>query len=237
MLRALSGRAQTLDGAGLVEPRSELGTFFKPECEELIRRKDFESLRSVFADFDPEDVAEVLDDLPGEDSGIVFRLLPRRLAASTFEHLPLNQQNELFEALAEVELSALLNDMAPDDRTRIFEELPAQVTRRALNTLRPEQLTVARQLLGYLEKSAGRYMTPEYLALSPSMTGLAALDYVRSHGRAGQNLAVLYVIDSAGKLIGNIRLSTLILTHSDTTLDLVRDQSLVSVKATDRRER
>ena len=66
--------------------------------------------------------------------------------------------------------------MSPDDRTRLLEELPAEATRRLLETLSPDELKVARTLLGYPEGTAGRYMTPQYVALPPDITARAALD-------------------------------------------------------------
>ena len=110
-----------------------LGHLLKPEYEELIQAKDWDALRDAFDELDPPDIAEVLEDLPPEDSGVIFRILPRDVAAQVFEYLPLDQQTELVETLGSEQLvSDLLNEMAPDDRTRLFEELPAEVTKRAL---------------------------------------------------------------------------------------------------------
>src|SRR5205814_1600970 len=101
-----------------------LGHFLKPEYEELIAHKDWESLRVAFEDLHPADIAEVLDDLPPEDSGVIFRILPRDVAGVAFEYLPIDQQAELVKTLGSEQLVNVLNGMSPDDRTRLFEELP-----------------------------------------------------------------------------------------------------------------
>src|SRR6185436_9651074 len=67
-----------------------LGHFLKPEYEELIAQKDWESLRVAFEDLHPADIADVLHDLPPEDSGVIFRILPREVAGTAFEYLPLD---------------------------------------------------------------------------------------------------------------------------------------------------
>ncbi len=208
-----------------------LGHFLKPEYEELIRLKDWESLRSACEDLDPPDIAEVLEDLPPEDSGVIFRLLPRDVAGVVFEYLPIEQQAELVGALGSEQLVNVLNEMAPDDRTRLLEELPAEVTKRVLTTLRPEELKVARQLLGYPEKSAGRYMTPEYMAVRPTMTAGEALDHIRRHGRDRETLNVIYVTDEKGLLLDDLRLSTLVMTDPNTVVSQLSDRQLLSIPA------
>ncbi len=209
-----------------------LGHLLKPEYEELIAKKDWESLRIAFEEVDPADIAEVLEDLPAEDSGVIFRILPRDVAGVAFEYLPLDQQTEIVQTLGSEQLTAVLNEMAPDDRTRLFEELPAEVTRRALEQLKPEELKVARALLGYPEETAGRYMTPEYLALKPSMTAQQALDHVRSHGKGRETLNVLYVIDDKGVLLDDMRLADLVMAAPQTTVGEIPKRNLVALSAT-----
>ena len=193
-----------------------LGNLLKPEFDELIHARDWNSLREAFTEMDPADVAEVIEDLPAKDSAVLFRLLPRDMAAQSFEYLPPHQQSELVSTLGNEELKKLLNEMAPDDRTRLLEELPAEVTRRVLTTLSPAELKVARELLGYPERSAGRYMTPEFLTLPANLTAAEALEYVRTHGQGRETLNVLYIVDEKGRLLDDVRLPALVLARPDT---------------------
>lgn len=213
-----------------------LGHLLKPEYEELISRKDWESLRIAFEDLDPADIAEVLEDLPAEDSGLIFRILPRDVAGVAFEYLPLDQQTEIVQTLGSEQLTAVLNEMAPDDRTRLFEELPAEVTKRALEQLKPDELKVARALLGYPESSAGRWMTPEYLAIKPSMTAQQALEHVRTHGRGRETLNIVYVVDDKGILLADLRLADLVMADPQTSVGEIPKRNLVSLPATAPRE-
>ena len=209
-----------------------LGKLIKPEFDELVAQRNWAAVREMFADMEPADIAELIEDFPPEQSGIAFRLLPRDVAADVFEHLPLDQQSEVVATLGTEQLINLLNEMAPDDRTRLFEELPAEVTKRALMTLRPEELKVARQLLGYPERSAGRFMTPEYLTLRPEMTAAQALEQIRKHGQGRETLNVLYVTDEKGVLLDDIRLSTLVLADPSALVRDLNDRQLISIPAT-----
>ena len=213
-----------------------LGNLLKPEFDALITAKSWNELRDAFTDMDPADVAEVIEDLPAEESGIIFRLLPRDTAALVFEYLPPHQQSEIVEVLGTEQLKNLLDEMAPDDRTRLLEELPAEVTKRMLTTLSADQIRVARQLLGYPEKSAGRYMTPEYLTIPGNTTAGEALDYVRKHGQGRETLHVLYIVDEKGRLLDDVRLASLVLSDPSVQVTNIHDRQLVSIPATADRE-
>jgi magnesium transporter len=210
-----------------------LGRLLKPEYDELVQKKDWAGLRDAFSELHPADMAEVIEDLPAEDSAVLFRLLPRDAAAEVFEYFSVDRQSELVGKLGNEQLVAtLVNEMAPDDRTRLLEELPAEVTKRVLTNLKPEELKVARQLLGYPEKTAGRYMTPEYLAIRPTMTAAEALEYIRKNGKDRETLSVVYVTDEKSYLLDDIRLGTLVLAAPDARVSTLQDVQMVSLSAT-----
>jgi magnesium transporter len=209
-----------------------LGNLLKPEFEELIQSRDYATLREAFSEMSPPDIAEVIEDLPAAESGIIFRVLPRDVATRVFEYLPVDQQTEVVETLGTEQLVSLLNEMAPDDRTRLFEELPAEVTKRALTILKPDQMLQARQLLGYPENTAGRFMTPRYLALRPDLTAEEALRYIREHAQGIETLNVVYVTDEKGVLLDDIRLATLVMAQPTSKLSELDDGQVLSIPAT-----
>ena len=213
-----------------------LGQLLKPDIEELIQAKEWDTLRETFAELDPSDRAEVLESVLLPDCAIVFRILPRELAAETYEYLPLEVQTGLIETLGDEQIVRVLDEMAPDDRTRLLEELPASVTRRILQTLSPEQRKIARRLLGYPEDSAGRLMTPEYVAVRPDLTVADALAEIREQAPRRETINVVYVTDARGRLLDDIDLSTLVLARPDTLIQDLDDGSLISLQATATRE-
>src|SRR3954465_7781091 len=172
-----------------------IGTLLQADFEEIIAAKDWEGLRDALSELDPSDIAELIIDLPGEDEGIIFRVLPREKAADVFEYLPRNVQRDLLKSLSSTTVQSILNEMNPDDRTRLFDTLPAEVTRQLLDTLSPDELVAARELLGYPKGTAGRYMTPEYVALPPDIPAREALDLIRQMGRGKETLSIIYIIN------------------------------------------
>ncbi len=213
-----------------------IGAVLQPEFEELIQGKRWNELREVVSSLDPSDVAAILMDLPDEDNAAIFRVLPRESAGQVFGYLPLDNQESLLRAFTNDQMRGVLENMTPDDRTHLLSELPAEVTRRLLEMLSPEALQTARDLLGYPPETAGRYMTPRYVALKPQMTAYEALAHVRKTSRGKETLNVLYIVDEAGKLLKEISLGALVLADDHTRVEDITDRNLVSVLATMDRE-
>ena len=142
-----------------------------------VRNREFGRLREFFADHEPADVAEAIDALEPDDRAIVLRVMPRDLAADTFEYLSSESQEGLIKALARGEVAAILNEMSPDDRTQLLEELPASATKQVLALLSPEERRIAVGLLGYPEDSIGRLMTPDFISVRGDWTVAQALEH------------------------------------------------------------
>lgn len=216
--------------------RQVLGRLLGPTIQELIREKHWDALRDYLVTLDPADVADVLIEVPDQDDAAVFRLLPRQHAGRVFSYLPSDHQEGLLRTLTNDQMREVLSGMTPDDQARLLQELPHEVTRRILETLTPEALGAARDLLGYPPHSAGRYMTPRYVALRPEITAREALDYVRRTGRNQETLAVLYVVDDESRLVQELRLGTLVLADPHARISDIQDRPVVSIPATADRE-
>jgi len=208
-----------------------LGNVIQPELKELMTARRWEELRAVVHEFHPADLAEIIIDLPSEDEAILFRVLPRAVASEVFTHLPAEHQESLIESLTGEHVRSILEQMSPDDRTHLFEEVPPEVTRRLLAALNPADLSAARALLGYASETAGRYMTPQYLALRPDMTCAEALEQVRRSGKQVETLTVLYLVDGSGRLIEDLRLGSLVLAIPEARVSEIHDRPLIAVDA------
>src|SRR4029079_515955 len=205
----------------------------KSNVTNLLRSGDLPKLRDQLLHCSPPGLAGVIRTLPIEEQVIVFRVLPRSAAADAFEFLELADQEQLLKAMGSEDTAGLLNTMAPDDRTSLFEELPASVTKRLLDLLSDEERAVALKLLGYPEHSIGRLMTPHYIAVGADWTVQQVLDHVRQHGQNSETLSVIYVVDGEGKLIDDIHIREFLLTSPDKLVSGLMAYRYVALSATD----
>ncbi|MBX5494912.1 MAG: magnesium transporter [Bryobacteraceae bacterium] len=199
--------------------------------KELVERRDWPALRSRLASWPGSDIVELLEQLTPAERFIVFRLLPRPLASDVFSRLSSSEQDTILQGLTEEETRRLLADLTPDDRTHLFEEMPARVTRRLLQLLPPSDLDEARSLLGYPEESVGRLMTPNYVAVRANWTVERALQHIRVFGKSSETINRLYVLDESGRLIDDLELSRLVLAEPTERIERLIDGSFVSVSA------
>ena len=199
----------------------------------MIEARDFAALREVFREWAPADVAEVILDLPEDEQVIIFRVLPHDLAADVFEYLDLDAQQKLLRAMAHEQVVGILNEMAPDDRTALLEELPSAAARQLIRLLTPEERRIATALLGYPEDSVGRLMTPDFIAVHEGWTVQQVLDYVREHGRDSETLNFVYVVDDRGKLIDDVRMREFLLRPLTAKVSDIRDQTFGALNVTD----
>ena len=207
-----------------------------PEIQELIDAKNYGALRQMMVDIEAPDLADIVSDLSPDHTAVIMRILPRHLAAGVFEYLSLENQERVIRTLAQEQVAQLLNDMAPDDRTALLEELPAAMTQRMLELLKPEELKVAKTLLGYPEESVGRRMTPDYRTVQPEWTVQRVLEHIRRRGRDSETLNALYVRDQTGRLVDEIRLRNILLSAPETIVSDLMDRQVYSLKATDDQE-
>src|SRR6266576_421185 len=210
-----------------------VGKILIPEIQSLIRTRDFTGLRELFSDWPPADVAEVILDMPEDDQVIIFRVLRAALAADVFEYLDIDAQQQLLRAMAHEQVVAILNEMSPDDRTALLEEMPSAAARQLIQLLTPEERRVARALLGYPEGSVGRLMTPDFVAVHEDWTVKEVLDYVREHGQDSETLNIIYVVDERGKLIDDLRMREFLLRPLEAKVSDFRDRLFGALKVND----
>lgn len=180
------------------------------QLAELTRAPDLARLEAWLEETGTLDIAEELARLDPAERVIPFRLLPRDRALEVFEALEPVHQQEILAGLRDERVRQLIEELDPDDRARLFRELPAKVARRALAGLSPMERAYTAALLGYPEDSAGRMMTPEFVNLRASMTVADALAKIRRTPVEDETLAALPVTDDRRRLLGTVDLATLV---------------------------
>lgn len=201
------------------------------EVQQFILEKELHKLRDLLAKIPHQDIAEILEELSDDDKVVVFRILPRDIATEVFSELPGAIQENLVHSLGDKRIAVLLNEMSADDRTAFFEELPAVAVRKLLLLLPRDERLVASSLLGYPERSVGRHMNPDYVMVKEHMDVQQVLDHLRKYGHDSDSLNHIYVVDSEGKLSGDVTIRDVLLSQPETTMSLLMKDNLVKLSA------
>lgn len=190
---------------------------------------DLNKLKYDLNSLQPVDVGEYISELPEQQRAIAFRLLNKNQAIDVFEYLPTDVQEELINSLHDVQVVHLVEEMSPDERAYLFDELPAGVVKRLLQQLSPGQRQATATILGYPEGTAGRVMTTEYVRLRQGLTVGEALSKIRLQDEDKETIYYAYVTDDNRKLVSVVSLRQLLFTFPEVFIRDIASSQVVKV--------
>jgi magnesium transporter len=165
--------------------------------------------QALVAEAHPADIAAVLHQLPLADQVTILRTLPQERAGEVLPELDDEALLELVRALDEVEVSRILDEMPSEDAADVVDELSSEQAEKILDLMQEEKSEEVQEILEYPEHSAGRLMSPDFVAVNERATVEQAIEHLRksvSEERAFE----LYVVDDHGHLVGVVPLRRLL---------------------------
>ena len=196
----------------------------------LLEEKKYKTLRDILGTMNPGDIAAVFYGMDEERIPLLFRLLPKELAAETFVEMEPDAQELLIRGFSDNELKEVNDELYVDDAADLVEEMPANVVRRILKQADPEMRNTINQILRYPENSAGSIMTTEYVSLRPDMTVGESILRIRRQGVDKETIYTCYVTARDRTLLGLVTVKDLLLAEDDDTqIDNIMLTNLISV--------
>ncbi len=203
---------------------------------ELVEKKQFRRLKDLLSDMNEVDIAEFLDELEPDQQAVVFRLLPKDMAAEVFTYLEDSEdQEKLIGALSDKELREVLDELYLDDTVDIIEDMPANVVSRILRNTDASTRSQINQLLNYPKDSAGSIMTTEFVYLHPDSTVEESFARIRQVGLDKETVYTCYVTKNR-VLMGVVTVKTLLLSSYETHIRDIMETNLLSVKTHEDKE-
>ncbi|MBE6996166.1 MAG: magnesium transporter [Ruminococcaceae bacterium] len=201
----------------------------------LLERRQYADLRDLLIPLEAADIASLFDDMD-ERVPVLFRLLPKELAAEVFVELESDHQELLIQGFSNAELKEVLDELYLDDTVDIVEEMPANVVRRILNQADPEMRKSINEILKYPEDSTGSIMTTEFVDLKAHMTVEDALKRIRRTGPDKETINISFVMDDQRHLIGVLGIRALLLAEDDDIVGDIMEQNFIAVQTLDDQE-
>ena len=202
----------------------------------LLDDKKFSTLRDILVTMKPYDIAAVFENLQDEKMPILFRILPKELAAETFVEMDDETQEFLIHGFSDSELKEVVDELFVDDAVDLIEEMPANVVKRILRQADKDMRKQINELLKYPEDSAGSIMTTEFIVLRPDMTAEMAIKRIRRTGVDKETIYTCYVTDANNKLIGITTVKDLLLAEDDELVKSIMEENVISVTTLDDQE-
>jgi len=203
---------------------------------ELIQAKRYQDLKNILVVLNPTDAALILEELPPENMPVLFRILPKEMAADAFVEMDADNQEMLIQAFSDKELREMLEELFVDDAVDLIEEMPAGVVKRILRNTDVETRRVINQILNYPEDSAGSIMTTEYVRLWKDMTVNEAFDRIKQTGADKETIYTCYVTDERRLLLGIVSVKQLLLAERDQKIGDIMETQIISVDTLEDKE-
>ena len=184
----------------------------------MLEERKYAALRDILVVMNPADIAALFDDMEEDRIPLLFRLLPKELAAESFVEMESDAQELLIRSFSDNELKQIVDELYVDDAADLVEEMPANVVKRILKQADPEMRRSINQILRYPEYSAGSIMTTEYVTLRPNMTVEEAILRIRRQGVDKETIYTCYVTGKDRTLIGMVTVKDLLLADDDEKL-------------------
>lgn len=202
----------------------------------LLDEKKYNTLRDILVTMNPFDIAEVFQELQDEKIAILFRILPKELAAETFVEMDDDTQEFLIHGFSDSELKEVVDELFVDDAVDLIEEMPANVVKRILRQADKDMRKQINELLKYPDDSAGSIMTTEFIVLRPDMTAEMAIKRIRRTGVDKETIYTCYVTDKNNHLIGITTVKDLLLAEDDSVVSDIMEENVISVNTLDDQE-
>ena len=202
----------------------------------LLQEKKYPRFKEELLKKQNVDIAEFIDTLDAKATLLVFRLLPKEIAADVFSYLSPESQSQLSVAVNEEELQEILNELFFDDKIDFLEEMPANVVKRILRNSPETERNLINQFLKYPDDSAGSIMTIEFVDFKKELLVRQALERIREYAPVKETVYTCYVTDSSRHLEGIVSLRDLVIASPEKKLAEIMNTKIISVKTTDDKE-
>lgn len=195
----------------------------------LLSEKKYASLKDVLSTMNPTDVAEILKNMGRDKLPLMFRLLPKKLAADSFVEMDSEEQELLIKGFSDTELKEVLDELYVDDAVDVVEEMPANVVDRIIDQSEPGMRKEINEILRYPENSAGSIMTTEYVSLREKMTVSEAIQKIRRTGVSKETIYTCYITHDRN-LIGTVSVKDLLTEDDDLRISEIMNKNVISVR-------
>lgn len=204
--------------------------------KELIKNKQLKEAKALIENLNEVDVAFLIDELDPTTGTVVFRMLPKDIAADVFANFDSEQQQAIIRSSTDAEIKAIMDELYFDDKVDMLEEMPSNVVNSLLKYSAPEERNLINQFLKYPENSAGSLMTIEYVSLKKEMTIEESFRKIKREGIDKETIYTLYVTDDYRRLIGILSLRELIVAPAETKISELMRSEVVYVHTHDDQE-
>ena len=187
----------------LVQPLPPNMTAFKGEVKLKI-------LKEKLAEMQPQDVADILEELDNYQRVIVFNQLETEHASDTLEEINPNVQRDLVSSLQKDRVAELINQMTSGQAADLLSVLPHDETETLMSKINPKLASKVRTIMEKVEEKAINYATSRFIRVPPDRTTDEVQNDYPKLAKGQMVVMYFYVVGENDKLLGILDIKELL---------------------------
>jgi len=223
-----------LGGLKLIKDRFISWKYVQPLSVEDASATDKVSLsitRRQLQELLPEDLADALEELSGQEQSALFSALDSETAAETLSEAEPRAQRQLIAGMRKERAKGVLSEMSVPQLADLFSVLPHDQQTALMGLLPEEEAIRVRAILADREATAGALMSTDFVAVPRSAKVGEVLAQLRQSGREPASIAYVYVVNGEEKvLLGVVDLRELVLAPDDAEMGAVMTSPVASAE-------
>jgi CBS domain-containing protein len=193
--------------------------------------------RKQMLELPSEDLADVLEELPGEEQQALFSALDSEKAAETLVEAEPRAQRQIIANLREERARSIFSEMSIPQLANLFSVLPHDYVTELMDLLTREQADRVRDILSEREITAKDMMSSDYISVHKNEKAEQVLAKIRSSGKEPESISYIYVVnDDKRTLLGVVDLRELVLAADQMTMNEIMSSPPVTAEEDDVQE-
>lgn len=186
-------------------------------------------LKENIHDIHPVDLADILEELDGDQRLAVFNELEPELASDTLEEVEPRVQRELIGAIEKERAAQLIDEMSPGQAADVLSALAASHADELLKLIDQENAPKVQQIIDKHDENILLYATRSFIKLPPSELARSVIDNYRALARDRDIVMYVYVVDEVDTLLGVADIRELIMAEADKPLAEIMTDNVLTL--------
>ncbi|MBF0520947.1 MAG: CBS domain-containing protein [Nitrospirae bacterium] len=188
-------------------------------------------LKEKLPEIHPVDLADILEELSGEQRLAIFNELETCQASDTLEEIEPRVQRELISSIKIERAAELINDMTPAQAADILTILPAEEADEIIKLIDKENAQKVQYLLDKHDEEIINFTTSHFIKLPPQTQVSHVLHQYRDIAKDKDVIMYLYVVDEQDTLLGVVDIKETLQANADDTLEDIMTTNVISLKS------
>ncbi|MCX6179233.1 MAG: CBS domain-containing protein [Chlorobiales bacterium] len=188
-------------------------------------------LKENINDIHPVDLADILEELDGNQRMAVFNQIEPELASDTLEEVEPRVQRELIRSMEKERAAELINEMSPAQVADILSVLPASEADEIIEFVDSENKQRVQQIIDQNDENIMLYSTQQIIKRPHDTVVRDVINNYRDVAGDMDVIMYVYVVNEENILQGVVDLRELIAAEPDQTLGEIMTDSLITLCA------